>query len=148
MAGTLSSTPTLPDWHAPGPAVTPDRATVQSWLDAYVGAWQSYDPVAIADLRTEDAVWFYPFGIRATGRDAITAEWLSEQHLDAPGGYDARFEPIAIDADVVVAHGRVRFFDPRTDATRGEFDNLWVLRFGADGRCAEFHEWYAERPAS
>jgi len=29
---------------------------------------------------------------------------------------------------------------------RGEYDNVWVLRFGPDGRCAEFHEWYAGRP--
>ena len=23
---------------------------------------------------------------------------------------------------------------------------MWVLRFAPDGRCAEFHEWYAGRP--
>mgnify|MGYP000215098647 CR=1 FL=1 len=27
-----------------------------------------------------------------------------------------------------------------------DYDNDWVLRFGADGRCAEFREWYAGRP--
>jgi uncharacterized protein (TIGR02246 family) len=139
--------PPLPDWHAPrADTITPERAAVQDWLDAYVRAWQSYDPAAIADLWTEDAAWIYPFGIRAQGREAIVAEWLKEQHLDTPGGYDAQYRPIAIDGDVVVTHGRTRFFDSVTGATQTEYDNIWVLRFGRDGRCAEFHEWYARRP--
>jgi uncharacterized protein (TIGR02246 family) len=139
--------PSLPDWHEPRrDAVTPDRAAVQSWLDAYVRAWQSYDPAEIADLWTEDAIWIYPFGVRARGRAAITAEWLAEQHLDVRGGYDARYEPIAIDGDIVVTHGRTSFFDPATGETQTDYDNIWVLRFGPDGRCAEFHEWYAPRP--
>jgi uncharacterized protein (TIGR02246 family) len=139
--------PPLPDWHeVDGHAFVPDRASVRRWLDAYVRAWQSYDPAAIADLWTEDALWIHPFGVRARGREAITAEWLSEKHLDAGVGYDGNYEPIAIDSPFVVTHGRTRFFDPRTGATRTEYDNVWVLRFVPDGRCAEFHEWYAGRP--
>jgi ketosteroid isomerase-like protein len=136
-----------PDWHQPLPgAITASRDHVQTWLDAYVRAWQSYDPALIGGLWTEDAVWYRPFGIRAQGRDAIVAEWLAEQHLDTPGGYTGHYEPIAIDGDLVVAHGRTRFFDPSTGVTQTEYDNVWVLRFGPDGRCAEFHEWYAARP--
>jgi len=67
-------------------------------------------------------LWIYPFGVRARGRAAITAEWLGEKHLDTPGGYDAQYEPIAIDGDLVVAHGRTRFFDPLTGATQAEYD--------------------------
>jgi uncharacterized protein (TIGR02246 family) len=137
----------LPDWHTPRPEmITPDRASIQAWLDAYVRAWQSYDAAAIADLWTEDAVWIYPFGIRARGRAAITAEWLAEKHLDDAGGYDANYEPIAIDGDIVVTHGRTHFYDPKTGLSQTDYDNIWVLRFGPDGRCAEFHEWYAGRP--
>ena len=139
--------PTLPAWHVvPGDAPSPDRATVQRWLDAYVAAWKSYDEAAIADLWTEDARWIYPFGVRATGRAAITAEWMRERHLFTDGGYDAVYEPIAIDGGIVVTHGRTLFFDPDGGAVQAEFDNVWVLRFGPDGRCAEFHEWYAGRP--
>lgn len=137
----------LPEWHVSRTgAGAPDRAIVQRWLDAYVTAWKSYDPAAIADLWTEDAVWMRPFGVRARGRDAITAEWLSEKDLDGPGSYDAHYAPIAIDGDIVVSHGRTRFFDPATGETQTDYDNIWVLRFNSDGRCAEFHEWYAGRP--
>lgn len=139
--------PEVPPWHRPRPgAITPDRAAVQAWLDAYVAAWKSYDEAAIADLWTEDATWIHPFRVRAEGRAAITEAWLAERHLFTAGGYDAAYEPIAIDGDIVVTHGRTRFFDVETGALRGEFDNVWVLRFGPDGRCSEFHEWYAGRP--
>lgn len=138
--------PVLPEWHkGPKDAFVPDRALVQRWLDAYVRAWKSYDEAEIADLWTEDAVWLYPFGTRATGRAAITAEWMAEKHIFDGRGYHATYEPIAIDGDLVVTHGRTLFFGP-TGASKGEFDNVWVLRFGPDGRCSEFHEWYAGRP--
>ena len=139
--------PSLPEWHHPSPGTaTPDCAAVQRWLDAYVAAWRSYDAAAVADLWTDDAVWIYPFRVRATGRAAITAEWLGERHLFADGGYDGSYAPIAIDGDIVVAHGRTLFIDPATGERQAEFDNVWVLRFGPDGRCSEFHEWFAGRP--
>jgi ketosteroid isomerase-like protein len=139
--------PGLPDWHTPPrDAFSPDRAMVQRWLDAYVAAWTSYDEAEIADLWTEDALWIYPFGIRASGRAAITVEWMAERHLFESGGYTGVYAPIAIDGPFAVSHGRTLFYDPATGATRAEFDNVWILRFGPDGRCAEFHEWYAGRP--
>jgi uncharacterized protein (TIGR02246 family) len=143
----LNVPPDMPEWYSPRPgAVTPNRASVQAWLDAYVRAWASYEEAEIADLWTEDATWVYPFGIRAQGRAEITAEWMSEADLFTEGGYDARYIPIAIDGDIAVAHGRTRFFDPGTGEVITDYDNIWVLRFGPDGRCAEFHEWYSMRP--
>ena len=143
----MGTRPSLPDWHqVPEAPFSPDRAMVQRWLDAYVAAWKSYDEREIASLWTEDAVWVYPFGVRATGRAAITAEWMAEKDVFTGRGYDAVYEPIAIDGAIVVTHGRTLFFDIATGSVKGEFDNIWVLRFGPDGRCAEFHEWYAGRP--
>jgi ketosteroid isomerase-like protein len=138
----------MPTWHAPPASArhVPTRGSVQQWLDAYVGAWTSYEAAAIADLWSEDAVWHYPFEIRAVGRDAIVAEWLSEQDAFVGENYQAHYEPVSIDGQTVVAHGRTVFFDSATGEVDTAYDNVWILRFDADGRCREFHEWYAGRP--
>ena len=52
-----------------------DRATVQAWLDAYVHAWKTYDPQAISDLFSDDAIYaFDPFSEPLRGR---AASWTS-----------------------------------------------------------------------
>ena len=136
------------EWHAEsGDAVSqPTRESVQSWLDAYVAAWKSYDEADIADLWTKDSVWHRPFDIRATGREQIVAEWMSEKDAFVGERFEAHYEPIAIDGQKVVAHGRTIFFDSATGEVDTAYDNVWILRFGADGRCSEFHEWYSEHP--
>jgi hypothetical protein len=139
--------PDLPEWHSTDKSShTPTTAQVQLWLDAYVDAWRSYEEREIADLWSQDAVWYAPFRVRARGRDQITAEWMAERHLFTEGGYDARYAPIAIDNGYAVTHGRTHFFEPATGETKGDFDNIWLLRFDPDGRCSEFHEWYAAPP--
>jgi hypothetical protein len=85
-------------------------------------------------------------GIRAQGREAITAEWMAEKESFGRSAYDAHYEPIAVGGDIAVAHGRTRFFNAETGEVLTDYDNIWVLRFGPDGRCCEFHEWYAARP--
>jgi uncharacterized protein (TIGR02246 family) len=122
-----------------------DRAAVVAWLDAYVRAWRSGDPAAIGDLFAEDAAYAYsPFSEPVRGRDAIVASWLEDP--DAPGTFEAHYEPIAIEGDIAVAKGRSRYFEAGGTAFRTEFDNIFILRFDADGRCAEYREWYMERP--
>jgi uncharacterized protein (TIGR02246 family) len=95
--------------------VRPDRAAVQRWLDAYVRAWQRYEEDEIAELWIEDATWFYPFGTRAQGRDAITAEWMAEKESFGRSAYDAHYEPIAIDGDIAVTQGRTASSTPRPE---------------------------------
>lgn len=121
-------------------------ATVAAWLDAYSDAWRTYDPAAIGNLFSTDAIYLYsPWSEPLRGRDAIVASWL--EHPDAPpGSYAGSYEPIAVTGDVAVARGRSRYLEADGTTLRTEFANVFVLRFDADGRCSEFCEWYMERP--
>lgn len=111
---------------------------VQAWLDAYVEAWRTYDPTSIAALFTEDATYAYhPWDEGADlvrGRDAIVANWLEER--DPPGSWEARYRPLLVEEERAVVTGTTSY------ASGDIYWNLWVLRFGEEGRCAEFVEWY------
>jgi hypothetical protein len=123
-----------------------DRAVVSRWLDAYVRAWETYDPGAIGDLFTEDATYgWHPWEAEedVVGREAIVRAWLSDR--DKPGSYRGNYAPLAIEGDVVVTTGRSQYVDANGVLER-EFYNLWVLRFDSDGRCASFTEWFMETP--
>jgi ketosteroid isomerase-like protein len=122
------------------PTVTYDD--VRAWLNAYVEAWRTYDPAAIGALFTEDATYAYhPWDGEddlVRGRDAIVANWLEEQ--DKPGSWEAQYRPLMVEGERAVATGTTRY-------ANGKFYwNLFVLRFGGDGRCAEFVEWYMTKP--
>lgn len=122
-----------------------ERAAVADWLKSYVRAWKSYQPDAIGDLFSEDATYVYhPFDAPLVGRDAIVASWLADP--DAPGTYEASYEPIAVDGDVAVTNGRSSYFK---DSSRSElikqWDNIFVIEFDKDGRCRSFREWYVPR---
>ena len=122
-----------------------DHATVTAWLEAYAHAWQTYDPAEIGALFSEDAVYYYhPFAEPVRGREAIVASWLDQP--DAPSTYAGHYEPLLIEGDRAVANGRSRYFEADGTTLRTEFDNVFVLRFDGDGRCADYREWYFERP--
>jgi hypothetical protein len=120
-----------------------DEQAVADWLDGYVRAWGSYDPREIGALFSEDAVYAYnPFDDPVRGREAIVASWLEDR--DEPGTYEGRYRPLLVAGDRAVANGSSRYFGSN-GAVADEYDNLFVLRFDAEGRCAEFCEWYMRR---
>ncbi len=124
---------------------------VQAWLDRYVEAWLSYDPGTIGDLFSEDVVYrFQPWheGDRVVrGRAPLVAEWLKPELFDDPASVEARYRPYAVDGDRAVAVGWSRYLEAPGGAVREAYDNCYLLRFGADGRCAEFTEFWVKRPA-
>ena len=124
-----------------------DEAGVASWLDDYVAAWRSYDAAAIGALFSDDAVYrWHPWDEDdevARGREAIVASWLETP--DAPGSWDAEYRPWAVDGDRAVAKGESRYFATE-EAAEAVFDNVFLLRFDDDGRCAEFTDVYMRRP--
>ena len=126
--------------------MTLTRETVAAWLGAYVRAWETYDPDAVADLFTEDATYAYhPFDEPIRGRLAIVASWLEGK--DPAGTYDGRYEPVAIDGNLAVAHGQSRYFKDasKADVVR-EYDNIFLIEFDDMSRCRSFREWYMRPP--
>jgi len=122
-----------------------DERAVAAWLDGYSQAWGTYDPSHIGALFSEDAEYHYdPFQQPVRGRDAIVADWLKDR--DQAGTYEGRYRPVLVAGDQAVARGYSRYFDTN-GAVRDEYDNLFLLRFDADGRCAEYREWYMRKPA-
>ena len=86
------------------------------------------------------------------GRAELVRSWLGEgppsgaPGRDEPGTYDASYRAVAVDGDVAVATGSsTSLFGPGGPVEK-VFDNCFVMRFDAAGRCREFTEWYVERP--
>jgi hypothetical protein len=124
-----------------------DRASVQRWLDAYVNAWRANTREPIVALFTDDVVYrFAPYGNanERHGIDAVADEWLREP--DAPDSWEAHYEPFAVDGDRAVATGWSNYVATDTEAAR-RYHNVFLMRFAADGRCAEFTELYMRERA-
>ena len=123
-----------------------NRAAVDRWLADYVAAWKSYDREAIAALYAEDAeVRYHPWDQPIRGRDAVVESWFGTGEgapgQDPPGTYDAEYRVVAIDGDVAVVVGSSAYTEPPV-----VYDNCFVIRYDAEGRCAEFTEFFMERP--
>jgi hypothetical protein len=120
---------------------------VQAWLDRYVEAWRTYDESQIGELFSQDATYrYHPYDSGEDvlhGREAIVASWL--ENRDAPGSWEARYEPYAVDGDRAVATGSSRYA-ASGDKPERTFWNCDLLRFDRDGRCAEFTELYMLQP--
>ncbi len=124
-----------------------DRVAAQSWLDRYVAAWKSYDRDDITALFAPDVSYrYHPGDEPIFGVEAVVASWLDDEP-DQPGTYDASYSPYAVDGDRVVATGTSVYQDHPGGPVTRIFDNCFLMRFDASGRCTEFTELYVERPA-
>jgi hypothetical protein len=130
-----------------------DRSDVARWLSEYVEAWKSYDREAIAALFSEDVRYrYHPYDEPIEGRVAVVDSWLGEGDAegtlerDEPGTYDAWYEPVAVDGEVAVATGNSTYTKGPGGPVETVYDNCFVMRFDADGRCREFTEWFMKRP--
>ncbi|HEY5333059.1 MAG TPA: nuclear transport factor 2 family protein [Solirubrobacterales bacterium] len=114
-------------------------APLRRWIDAYLEAWESNDPEAIAALFTVDAIYRLEPWETWTGREAIVAGWL--EHADAPGDAVFRWWHLARDGDLWIV-------EARTDYVRLERDyaNLWLVELDDAGRARGFSEWWKQLP--
>lgn len=119
------------------------HAAFQDWLDQYVTAWKSNDPQQIGDLFSEDCEYrYHPHSDPVVGRQAIVADWLKDP--DDPTGFDARYEPLAIDGDNHVSRGWSRYFAPDGKTLADEYFNIYLCQFDDQGRCRSFTEWWMQ----
>jgi hypothetical protein len=132
-----------------------DRSGVQSWLDRYSRAWETYDEAEIASLFARDAVYrYHPWDDGEDvlrGRDAIVSSWVapegSASSRDAAGTYAGRYEPFAVEGNRAVAVGKSTYWtDATRTAVRTTYHNIFLLEFDAEGRCRTFTEHFMERP--
>ena len=122
-----------------------ERAQVTRWLEAYVAAWKSGDRDEIRALFSEDVHYrYHPYDEPLVGRDAVADSWLEDP--DAPGSFDAHYECFAVEGDAAVAVGTSTYRDADGKVAR-VYENIFLLRFDADGRSTEFTESYMKRPA-
>lgn len=122
---------------------------VQDWLDRYVAAWRTYDPVAIGELFGQDAEYrYHPWDEPIRGRDEIVRAWVapegSESGRDEPDTWDARYEPYAVEGGRAVAIGWSRYLADG-DSPEKLYHNCYLLEFDGDGRCRSFTEYYVEQ---
>lgn len=131
-----------------------EKADIDRWLEAYIAAWKSYDPNAIGALFSEDVEYrYHPYDEPVHGRDAVVEAWLGESDhegassRDAEGTYDASYRAVAVDGNVAVATGESLYSEEPGGPVVQAWDNCFVMRFDAGGRCREFTEYFAERPS-
>ena len=130
-----------------------NRAEVDTWLDAYVAAWRSYDRDEIAALFSAGVSYrYHPYDEPIVGRDAVVASWLGQDESgdastrDAPGTYEAEYAPVAVDGDTVVATGTSRYRDVPDGPVVRSYANCFIMSFDPEGRCRDFTEYYLRHP--
>ena len=120
-----------------------DPETFRGWLERYFGAWASNDPVEVASLFAEDAVYSWgPFREPAVGREDIVRWWTDG---GAQPELETTFEALAVEGDRGVAHWTASF---RTEEGRSELDGILLCTFDGDDRCTLHREWYDRRDLS
>jgi ketosteroid isomerase-like protein len=114
-----------------------DAPHVVAWVEGYERAWRTAGTAGLAALFTPDATYaMTPFDEPRRGLAAIEVLW-DEERTGPDEPFTLRSEVVAVSGDRAVVRLEVRYGRPSDQL----FRDLWVLRFAADGRCAEFEEW-------
>lgn len=114
-----------------------ERTDVERWVEGYVKAWETNDPVDIGALFTEDAAYYTaPHRKPWRGREVIVEGWLDRKDQQGRWGFAYRVQ------DVVGDKGYVRGTTTYQDQDEADYSNLWEVTLDGEGRCSEFVEWW------
>ena len=112
-----------------------ERGEVAAWVDAYVVAWRTPGVAPLAELFAPDARYVVsPWKAPIVGLDAIGRFWEAGRD-GADEAFVLTYEQVAVEGDTGVVRVTVDY------GTGSRWKDLWVIRFGADGRCTVFEEW-------
>lgn len=114
-----------------------DRTAVREWVVAYERAWRTPGTHGLFALFAADATYLHsPYEKPVVGIHAIGRMWNKDRE-----GPDEVFtlttEIVAVEGDTAVVRAEVLYGRPIVQ----EYRDLWLIRFGADGRCTHFEEW-------
>jgi ketosteroid isomerase-like protein len=111
-------------------------AALADWVASYEQAWASNDAGEIGALFTDDALYFTaPFRDPWQGRQEIVDGWLDGK--DEPGTWTFAWQVLLDTPELGIVTGTTAYSDPLQT-----YNNLWLIRLAADGRCREFTEWW------
>jgi hypothetical protein len=120
-------------------------AQVQAWLDRYIELWRNPDRAAIGDLFAEDVSYRHgAYAPAIEGRGALVEHWLAEP--DPEGSWEVDWQVELVDGERAVVAGPTTYHDNARPGYPGEYSNVILLRFDAEGRCAEWREWWMPKP--
>ncbi len=113
------------------------RADIEAWIAAYERAWRTPGTEPLRELFVAEATYrMSPYEEPAAGLAEIAKLWERERRgADEP--FAMRHEIVAAEGDTAVVRVEVEYGEPRP----AEYRDLWIVRFGEDGRCREFEEW-------
>lgn len=117
-----------------------EPATFKSWLESYGSSWRNRDPQAAAELFTEDGTYqVTPFVEPMRGRPAIFDYWshVAETERAIQFGY----EILAVTRDAGIARWWASFLIV-PQGLQTKLDGIFLITFGADGRCQSLREWW------
>jgi ketosteroid isomerase-like protein len=114
-----------------------DRQGVSGWVEAYEAAWRTPGTGALLDLFAPDVDYApSPWASHVGGIEELARFWEEEREgPDEP--FVLSHEVVAVDGDSAVVRVSVEYLGSPPSRWR----DLWVLRFGDDGRCTGFEEW-------
>lgn len=108
------------------------RDAVTGWVERYEQAWRDQDVDGLDRLFHEDARYLRsPYAEPLDGLEAIREFWVD------PTPFEMTAEVIAADGRDAVVRVEVQYGGDKPQ----EYRDLWVLRFGPDGRAELFEEW-------
>jgi len=124
----------------PATAEPLSREQLDTWLKNYGAAWEARSADQAVTLFSADATYQdVPFDAPHVGHEGIHTYWagVTKDQRNVKFGYQV----IAVSGSTGVAHWTAEF-DVEPTQAHLSLNGVFVLEFGADGKCRSLREWW------